>query len=349
MIRQPVVSVIIPNRNRVGLVLRTLFSVARQTAVNVECLVVDDGSREDMSPVRAMLEAMGGRFLDNTGTPGAAGARVLGVEAARGRHVAFLDSDDWMFPEKLAVQRAMALSIEAKGGRPALGCGMAFLKGGHLFGFQQPDYKRGTAISEFLYAQGGLFQTSSFYLSRDLALDVPFDTALPVHQDTDLMMRLLAAGAHIAVAPDMLVAMDADPRAERITVDPSRLEASRQWYEERKATWSRAARKGFLRRDLAFRLAHAGRHGEAILCYAMGLEAWPSPRELLKNGLILALGEGRSEALRRGLARFVKRGNRMPPDDPMLGLVRADERRVRAILAGELGMAEALGQIGKDR
>ncbi|WP_413205190.1 glycosyltransferase family 2 protein [Rhodospirillum sp. A1_3_36] len=340
-----VVSVIIPNRNRVGLVLRALFSVARQSSVEVDCLIVDDGSQEDMTTVRAVIEAMGGRFLRNTGQPGAATARNLGVEAARGRHVAFLDSDDWMFPQKLAVQSVLARKIEALGERPVLGCGMAFLKGGHLFGFVPPPYKPGTAISEYLYAQGGLFQTSSVYLSRELALEVPFDPTATVHQDTDLMMRLQEAGAHIAVAPEVLVVMDAEPRPDRITVDPRRLEAAGQWYEMRKETWSRAARKGFLRRDLAFRLAHAGRRGAALRCYAKGLERQSSPLEVMRDGVILALGESRSEALRRSLARFVKRNNHLPSDDPMSRLLQADEQRAAAILAGELDAVEALGQI----
>jgi glycosyltransferase involved in cell wall biosynthesis len=298
-----------------------------------------------MTAVRAVVEAMGGRFLGNSGRPGAAAARNLGIQAALGRHVAFLDSDDWMFPEKLAVQSAMARTIEAQGGRPALGCGMAFLKGGRLFRYEQPPYEMGTAISEYLYAQGGLFQTSSVYLSRDLALEVPFDTTVTVHQDTDLMMRLVEAGAHIAVTPEILVAMDAEPRPDRITVDPRRLDAARQWYEMQKGTWSRSARKGFLRRDLAFRLAHAGRRGAALRCYAKGLERQSSPRELVRDGLTLALGESRSEALRRSLARFVKRGNRVPSDDPMSRLVQADEQRAAAVLAGELDAVEALGQI----
>jgi GT2 family glycosyltransferase len=335
------VSVIMPNRDRLALPLRALFGVARQTHPLVEPIVVDDGSTQDTTALRRAVEAMGGRFLVNPGPPGAAAARNAGVAAARGRYVAFLDSDDWFYPEKLATQRTIALAMEARGQRPALGCGMAFLKGGRLYNHVQPAYDPGLPVPEFLYARGGLFQTSSLFLPRDLALAVPFDPALTVHQDTDLMVRLFEAGADIALALKTLVAMDADPRPERITADPGRLEAARRWFEEREAGWSEAARKGFMRRDLCFRLAWAGHPLRALRGYFQSLEDRPPVQEMLSNALTLTIGEAPTERL-LNLAKTLIRGpNQAPPDDPMLTLALADDARAKALAKGTLDLDEA--------
>lgn len=102
----PLVSVVIPVFNRAGLISRALDSVASQTFNDYEIIVVDDSSTDDT--VNCVRNWRGDRLrlIRNPRNGGAAAARNLGVSAASGRWIAFLDSDDYWEPEKLARQLA---------------------------------------------------------------------------------------------------------------------------------------------------------------------------------------------------------------------------------------------------
>jgi glycosyltransferase involved in cell wall biosynthesis len=98
----PQVSVIIPTYNRAALVAAAVASVKAQTYRDFEIIVVDDGGDDGTF---ATLTAAGDlRVLRQARRRGVAAARNLGVSAARGEWLAFLDSDDLWLPAKLARQ-----------------------------------------------------------------------------------------------------------------------------------------------------------------------------------------------------------------------------------------------------
>lgn len=94
------VSVVIPVHNHVHLLPRAIESALCQE-VPLEVIVVDDASSENVREVTAPYPVT---VLRNHENRGAAKSRNRGVRAARGRYVAFLDSDDWWEPGKLARQ-----------------------------------------------------------------------------------------------------------------------------------------------------------------------------------------------------------------------------------------------------
>lgn len=106
------VSVVIPVYNRYPLLLEALESVLSQSEPPREIVVVDDGSLDiadaQVEQLRALDPSLVYRRIDHCGMPGA--VRNVGVEAARGKWVSFLDSDDLWYPEKLALQRECAAS-----------------------------------------------------------------------------------------------------------------------------------------------------------------------------------------------------------------------------------------------
>jgi glycosyltransferase involved in cell wall biosynthesis len=99
---EPSVSVIIPTYNRANFVLNAIQSVLDQTLKDVEIIVVDDGSTDDtqhaLGPFNKKI-----RYL-LTENKGASHARNIGMKAALGRYIAFLDSDDTYLPSKLELQ-----------------------------------------------------------------------------------------------------------------------------------------------------------------------------------------------------------------------------------------------------
>src|SRR5947209_2918182 len=101
------VSVVIPTFNRGHTLGRALDSVAAQQWKNLEVIVVDDGSI-DNTPRLITRDYPTVRYLRNNTNRGASFVRNQGIAAATKEWVAFLDSDDYWRPEKLAIQiRAM--------------------------------------------------------------------------------------------------------------------------------------------------------------------------------------------------------------------------------------------------
>ncbi|HZF01834.1 MAG TPA: glycosyltransferase [Methylomirabilota bacterium] len=100
----PLVSVIIPVFNRAHCVANAVESVLAQTFRNFEIIAVDDGSTDGTAEV---LEKFGDQIrLLRQKNRGVSAARNAGIRAARGKWIAFLDSDDRWFPEKLDRQLA---------------------------------------------------------------------------------------------------------------------------------------------------------------------------------------------------------------------------------------------------
>lgn len=101
---RPTVSVVVPTYNRATLLPAAIRSVQAQTWPDWELIIVDDGSTDGTPAAVAPLleEDTRLRLLANAGAAGPAGARNTGIGAARGRLVAFLDSDDAWEVTKLA-------------------------------------------------------------------------------------------------------------------------------------------------------------------------------------------------------------------------------------------------------
>ncbi|HUA65800.1 MAG TPA: glycosyltransferase [Alphaproteobacteria bacterium] len=101
----PAVSVIIPAYNRANCVAGAVESVFAQTFKDLEIIAVDDGSSDGTDEV---LTRFGSsiRFI-RQGNHGVSSARNTGVRAARGKWIAFLDSDDRWHADKLERQIAV--------------------------------------------------------------------------------------------------------------------------------------------------------------------------------------------------------------------------------------------------
>lgn len=110
------ISVIIPVYNRPSLLLEAADSVLSQSFTDIELIIVDDGSTDETPAAAASVAGLDGNrcrliTTPHCGMPGA--ARNRGIEAASGRYLAFLDSDDYWLPEKLEKQFELMKSTGA--------------------------------------------------------------------------------------------------------------------------------------------------------------------------------------------------------------------------------------------
>ena len=103
--KEALVSVVVPAYNAEEYLARTLCSVVEQTHQNFEIIVVDDGSTDETNLVATSFNSSSAKVhVISVPNGGVASARNLGLQAARGEFVAFLDADDIWHPRKLELQ-----------------------------------------------------------------------------------------------------------------------------------------------------------------------------------------------------------------------------------------------------
>lgn len=104
----PRISVVIATHNHACFLPRCLDSVRRQTYADYEVILVNNGSTDNTEEVVRGLAWDKLRYVYQNDTGSVAGPRNSGIRMAKGEYVAFLDSDDFWYPEKLeTVMRAV--------------------------------------------------------------------------------------------------------------------------------------------------------------------------------------------------------------------------------------------------
>jgi glycosyltransferase involved in cell wall biosynthesis len=106
----PLVSIIIPFYNRIPETLRAIKSAQCQTYTNTEIILINDGSTDSASDIETLTDAYENiRLIKSHKNFGPSHARNIGISAASGKYIAFLDSDDEFLPEKISKQLDLML------------------------------------------------------------------------------------------------------------------------------------------------------------------------------------------------------------------------------------------------
>ena len=198
----PLVSVVVPTHQRAALLPRLLRSVLGQRDVELELLVVDDGSCDTTPQVLARCSDPRLRVLRHETPQGVAAARNAGTQAARGRWVAWCDDDDVWAPSKLALQlQSLAASPDARWSNG--GCA-----------YVDPDLRLGrvrrcpdprTVAQDLLRFNPVTGGGSGVLADRQLVLSLGgFDPTFSMYADWDMWARL-AHAAPLAVVDLPLV------------------------------------------------------------------------------------------------------------------------------------------------
>ena len=111
---EELVSVVIPVYNREKLIERSVKSILNQTYKNLEMIVVDDASTDRIEMVVQEIKDTRIRYIRLEENGGAGRARNAGVKAARGKYIAFNDSDDEWLPTKLEKQMKLMRQSESE-------------------------------------------------------------------------------------------------------------------------------------------------------------------------------------------------------------------------------------------
>lgn len=100
-------SVVVPLYNKAPHIAKAIESVLNQTVSPVQLIVVDDGSTDNGSDIVERYAAEGVQLVRQT-NQGESAARNAGVHLCTMPYIAFLDADDWWFPNHLEVLSNLA-------------------------------------------------------------------------------------------------------------------------------------------------------------------------------------------------------------------------------------------------
>lgn len=184
------VTVVIPTRNRRQLLLRTVQTVLAQDSVDLDVVVVDEGSTDGTAQALADLGHCRVTVVRHEQAQGVAAARNAGLEATETEWVAFVDDDDMWAPSKLAAQ--LCAITREPGARWA--CAGAVRVDARLR-LGGPERAPASDISDRLLASNVIPGGASGVLARtDLVREVGgFDQRLSNMADYDLWIRLALA------------------------------------------------------------------------------------------------------------------------------------------------------------
>jgi glycosyltransferase involved in cell wall biosynthesis len=194
--KTPTISAIIPAYNSASFISEALDSVFAQTFANIEVIVVNDGSQDGPELEKALAPYIEKIVYVRQENRGLSGARNAGIRLARGKYLAFLDSDDLWPPEYLTAQLQMFIED------PALGLAYADAM---LFGSEIPPRRTFMQTSsppttlEGLLTEGGQILPSGTVVRKDAIVEAGlFDESLRRCEDYDMWLRLAQRGLKMA-------------------------------------------------------------------------------------------------------------------------------------------------------
>lgn len=101
-LKKPLISVVMPTYNRADLLPRSIESILNQTVQDFEFIIVDDGSTDNSVELILAYQKQDKRIrlIRNGENKGISYSRNKGMDAARGKYLAIMDSDDFSVPER---------------------------------------------------------------------------------------------------------------------------------------------------------------------------------------------------------------------------------------------------------
>jgi glycosyltransferase involved in cell wall biosynthesis/SAM-dependent methyltransferase len=220
-----VVSVVIPTYNRLQLLRRAVNSVMSQTMGAFELIIVDDGSKDLTSSWVRSLADKRIRFVQHQINQGQNAALNTGIALARGRYLAFLDSDDEWLPNFLQE------FIDAFHSDPEIGAVYCHAGARMLDGTLKSFYTftlSGYVYSEAL-AQGYLSHMITLMIKRScLKIVGDFDPQFTVCQDDDFCFRV-AKHNKVKLIPKILAVIHSDGGSDRVITNSKQKYAEGWW------------------------------------------------------------------------------------------------------------------------
>ncbi|WP_264535040.1 glycosyltransferase family 2 protein [Flavobacterium sp. N1736] len=213
LVKNPLVSIIIPTYNRAGVIAETLESVLLQTYQHWECIIIDDRSTDNSFEIIDAYSKRDSRFKlivkNNNQKKGASASRNIGLDNATGDYIQFLDSDDLLHSEK--IEHQVALLNENDRFTISI-CKWERFESSteEIKEFQnKADYRNFDDTEEYFKTigkYGGFFPPEAFLLSRDsIKFSGYWNESLTNNDDGEFFFRIISNASKIIFAEKAIV------------------------------------------------------------------------------------------------------------------------------------------------
>lgn len=186
----PLISIIIPTFQRAHLLARAYRSVANQTFEDWELLIIDDGSSDGTEVMAKKWQESDPRIhfykRPTDRKKGASTCRNIGIENAKGSMIAFLDSDDEWYEERLeaCVKYMQAHQINALySGAEIRGKSASYLR-------TSRELIQGESLFDFLLKNDSFIPTPSLIVDSTIAKKAKFNEELRQHEDYEFILKV---------------------------------------------------------------------------------------------------------------------------------------------------------------
>lgn len=191
-------SIIIPSYNREHILPKAIDSVLQQTFSDFELIVVDNGSTDNTRQLIETYSHQDNRiryfWQENSGSP--AGSRNTGIQNAKGEWIAFLDSDDWWFQNKLE-EVHKTIQTDKTNSYVAISHWEDKYVNNHPYSTLRHGSEKENNLYEKLLFEGNLFSTSAMTVKADILRELGgFNPRKDyfIVEDYDLWMRIAQKG-----------------------------------------------------------------------------------------------------------------------------------------------------------
>ena len=204
---KPLVSILVPAYNAQEWIADMLRSAIAQTWEPKEIIIVDDGSTDDTLAVARQFESGCVRVVTQENQGGAA-ARNTAFSLCRGDYIQWLDADDLMAPDKIALQMEAADRCQNK--RMLLSSAFGtFMYRWYRTEFIPTELWHDLSPTDWLLRKMGenlYMQTGTWLVSRQLTEAAgPWDTRLLSDDDGEYFCRVLLASSGVLFVPEARV------------------------------------------------------------------------------------------------------------------------------------------------
>lgn len=197
----PLVTVIMPAYNAASYIAESIESVRSQTVSDWELLIIDDCSNDDSFKIAQSYADHDDRIkvMRNETNSGVALTRNRGIAMANGSFIAFLDSDDVWYPEKL--NRQLECMERTNAGISYCSYAIVDRNGKKC----KADYLVSDSVTYRQLLKKNCMQCSAMLIRAEILKKIPFNTEF-YHEDFVLGLDILHSGVKAAGCPEVLLA-----------------------------------------------------------------------------------------------------------------------------------------------
>lgn len=193
--KRPLVTIIVRTKDRPKLLRKALESISAQTYRPIEAVVVNDGGCElDVEDLKDVLSDVAMNYIRLNKNTGRANAGNTGIENSSGNYVGFLDDDDELYPDHIALLVSLLEQFDYK----------VVYSDVHIANIVFDPDSRGLIVTDKRVFESKEFSFNELILdnymplmsllfSRDILRDVGgFDDTFDLYEDWDMLIRIAA-------------------------------------------------------------------------------------------------------------------------------------------------------------